>query len=195
MARPRSFTDSDVLDRAMDCFWSDGLNGTSVRDLAEVTGLQAPSLYNAFGDKRALFAAVLERYAERFMRERVARLEAMDDPKAAIIAFLDELIERSVADPDGRGCLLVNSALEVAPHDPELAVLIGRHLDDVRAFFERSLTRIAAAGLLRAEVTPADGAAHFLALVLAIRVASRMRPDRDHLTAMMRPALTLFASP
>lgn len=78
-------------------------------------GIQGPSLYNAFGEKRTLFARALERYATRTMRERIARLEDQHDPKAAIRTFVQDATERSVADRHRRGCLLVNSALEVAP--------------------------------------------------------------------------------
>src|SRR5262245_47920280 len=124
MARPRSFDETVALDTAIDCFWQNGLKAVSVRDLAEEMGLNCASLYNAFGDKRALFAMALERYAVCFTRERIARLEALASPKAAIRAFMDEMIERSVDDPKRRGCLIINSALEVAPHDAELGALV-----------------------------------------------------------------------
>ena len=60
---------------AVDCFWSRGYEATSVRDLADSMGIGGASLYNAYGDKRALFTRSLERYANRSMRERIARLE------------------------------------------------------------------------------------------------------------------------
>ena len=76
MARPREFDEASALDAAMDCFWKDGYEATSVRDLAARMGITGASLYNAFGDKRSLFREVLQRYAERAMRERIARLES-----------------------------------------------------------------------------------------------------------------------
>ncbi|HYZ40113.1 MAG TPA: TetR/AcrR family transcriptional regulator, partial [Stellaceae bacterium] len=88
-------------------------------DLAARMGITGASLYNAFGDKRSLFREVLQRYAERSTRERIARLESTLPPKEAVRAFLDEIVERSV-DGDRRGCMLVNTALEIAPHDPQL---------------------------------------------------------------------------
>src|SRR5260370_24324011 len=115
MGRPKAFDEDKVIDSAVDCFWSRGYETTSVRDLAERMGIGAASLYNAYGDKRTLFTKALERYANRSMRERIARLEASHRPKQAIRAFLTEIVERSLADPDRKGCLLVNSALDVAP--------------------------------------------------------------------------------
>ena len=82
MARPRTFDGDKVLDAAIACFWSRGLEATSVRDLAEHMGIRGPSLYNAFGDKRALFARALERYATRTMRERITRQHGPRSPRA-----------------------------------------------------------------------------------------------------------------
>jgi TetR/AcrR family transcriptional repressor of nem operon len=64
MARPREFDEIAVLEAAVDCFWKRGYEATSIRDLAASTGLSAPSLYNAFGDKRTLYAKALERYLD-----------------------------------------------------------------------------------------------------------------------------------
>src|ERR1700756_5551963 len=77
MARPREFDETTALDAAMDCFWKDGYEATSVRDLAARMGITGASLYNAFGDKRSLFREVLHRYAERSTRERIDRLGSL----------------------------------------------------------------------------------------------------------------------
>src|ERR1700719_853818 len=74
MARPREFDHGAALDAAMDCFWRDGYEATSVRDLAASMGITGTSLYNAYGDKRTLFGHALRRYTERSTRERIARL-------------------------------------------------------------------------------------------------------------------------
>src|SRR5258708_11037190 len=100
-------------------------------------GIAGPSLYNAFGGKRALFRLVLERYAEQGMRARIRRLESSLRPKAAIRAFLAEIVERSLDDRERRGCLLVNSALDVAPHDPEIGAEIADRLGEIEAFYRR----------------------------------------------------------
>ena len=60
VARPREFDETTALDAAIACFWHRGYKATSVRDLADSMGISGPSLYNAFGDKRALFVAALE---------------------------------------------------------------------------------------------------------------------------------------
>jgi TetR/AcrR family transcriptional repressor of nem operon len=195
LARPRAFEEKDVLDAAIECFWRRGLEATSVRELCESMGLNQPSLYNAFGDKRALFSKALERYAARSMRERIERLERQEAPKAAIAAFFRELIARSLSDPDRRGCLIVNSALEVAPHDSALRAVIASYLAEIEGFFRRCLERARADGDIAESVNPRDAARLLLGLVLGLRVAARAKPERALLEGMVRPALALLDHP
>src|SRR4030095_8639349 len=146
MARLKSFDEDRALDAAVDCFWLRGYEATSVRALADAMGIGGTSLYNAYGDKRALFSRSLERYAQRSMRERIARLEAGHRPREAIGAFIAEIIDRSLKDPDRKGCLLVNSALDVAPHDAEIGKVVGGYLAEIRSFFRRNIEAAHRAG-------------------------------------------------
>src|ERR1700740_758991 len=104
MARPRDFDETTVLEAAMNCFWARGFEQTSVRDLADQMGITGASLYNAFGDKRSLYRQAFTPYLPQSVRNRVARLEKLR-PAAAIEAFFDEIIERSVGDKQRRGCM------------------------------------------------------------------------------------------
>ena len=192
MARPREFDEEEVLDAAIECFWRRGLEATSVRDLAEATGVNQPSLYNAFGDKRELFSQALERYANRSMRERIERLEQKHPPKDAIRAFFRELVSRTLSDPDHRGCLIVNSALEVAPHDAELRAVIASYLGEIEAFFGRCLKQLRESGDLSSSLDPKDTARLLLGVLLGVRVAARTKPERALLEGMIRPALSLL---
>src|SRR5258705_13696875 len=117
MARPREFDEAAVLDAAIQQFWRRGYEATSVRDLADEMGIAGASLYNAFGDKRTLYERSLNRYLDQTFRERIGRLEHGLPPRDAIVAFLQEIIKRSLNDRQRRGCFLVNSALQSAPQD------------------------------------------------------------------------------
>ena len=194
LARPRAFDNDSALDAAIDCFWSHGLGATSVRDLAAGMGINGPSLYNAFGDKRTLFAQALERYAERSMRSVIRGLETGRAPKSAIREFFAVLVEKSLTDPTRRGCLIVNSALEVSPHDAELKKVIASYLGEIETFFQRCLKRGQNVGEISKEVDAQDMARHLLGIVLGIRVAARSRPERELLEGMVRPALALLDS-
>jgi len=192
MARLKEFDETRALDAAVDCFWQRGYGATSVRDLADAMGIGGPSLYNAFGDKRALFSRSLERYANRSMRERIARLEARHQPKQAIRAFIAEIIDRSLKDPDRRGCLLINSALDVAPHDAEIGAVVAGYLDEIRAFFRRNLEAARRTGQLARTLDPQRVAGHLLGVVAGIRVLARTGAKRGVLEDVARPALALL---
>ena len=192
MARPREFDETAALQAAIACFWNRGYEATSVRDLAENMGLSAPSLYNAYGDKRALFVQALEHYLDRSMRERIERLENTLRPKQAIQKFIAEIIDHSVKDRDRRGCFLINSALEVAPHDKKLNGLIADRLAELEAFFERAIRKAQAEGTVPRKGASKDLARLLLGVVLGVRVLARVRPERSLLESLARPALTLL---
>jgi TetR/AcrR family transcriptional regulator, transcriptional repressor for nem operon len=195
MARDKSFDEQRAIDRAVDCFWSRGYEATSVRDLGDAMGIGSASLYNAFGDKRGLFVKCLERYANRSSRERMARIEEKHAPKAAILTFLAEIIERSLKDPDCKGCLLVNSALDVAPHDVEVGKAVAGYLDEIRDFFRRNIEAARRAGTTPKTVDAEAVSGHLLGVLMGIRVLTRVKPDRTLLESVARPALALLDLP
>jgi TetR/AcrR family transcriptional repressor of nem operon len=195
MARPREFDEGTALDAAIGCFWQRGFEATSMRDLAASMGLSAPSLYNAFGDKQALFTRALEYYLDHTTRMRLRRLETSLAPKQAIHQFFDEIIERSVNDRERKGCFLVNSALEIAPHDRELGAVIAERLGEIEAFFRRCIKGAQADGTAPVAIDAKDVARLFLGVLLGIRVLARSNPNRSLLEGVVRPALALLDSP
>ena len=139
MPRPREFDEAAALEAAMECFWRRGYEATSLRDLTASMGLTAPSLYNAFGDKQELFARALGALSRRTTRDRLRRLEQTLAPKAALHRFFAEIIEHSINDRQRKGCFLVNSALEIAPHDAECRAVIAEQFAEIEAFFRRCI--------------------------------------------------------
>ena len=192
MARPREFDKVTALEAAIECFWDRGYVATSVRDLADKMGISAPSLYNTYGDKHALFVQALEQYLDRSTRARIKRLEDSLPPKQAIRRFIEEIIERSVNDRERRGCFLINSALEVAPHDKELGALIAARLAEIEAFFYRSIKAAQAKGAVPRKRAARDIARLLLGVLLGIRVLARSKPERGLLEGVARPAFALL---
>jgi TetR/AcrR family transcriptional repressor of nem operon len=190
MARPREFDETAVLEAAMCCFWAQGYDKTSVRDLAEQMGITGASLYNAFGDKRSLYRRALDHYLQQGVHERVGRLESSLAPYPAIRAFFDEIIERSMADKQHRGCLLVNSALEMAPHDAEFRKVVSQELAYIEAFFRGRIAAGQQNGTITSMQSADDLAKLLLSVLLGIRVLARTRPRRDLLEGAARAALT-----
>jgi TetR/AcrR family transcriptional repressor of nem operon len=190
--RPREFDEATALDAAIACFWQRGYEATSVRDLAESMGISGPSLYNSFGSKHELFVQALERYLDRGLRARVTRLQSTLSPKQAIRRFFEEIIDRSVNDRERRGCFLINSALEVAPHDPELGRVIADRLGEIESFFQRSIKAAQADGSVPRERNAKDTARLLLGVLLGLRVLARSKPERSLLEGVARPALALL---
>jgi TetR/AcrR family transcriptional regulator, transcriptional repressor for nem operon len=195
MPRPREFDEGAALEAAMECFWQRGYEATSLRDLTASMGLTAPSLYNAFGDKEELFARALDRYLDRTTRERLRRLEETLAPKEAIHRFFAEIVEHSVKDQQRKGCFLVNSALEVAPHHADCRAVIAAQFGDLEAFFKRCIRAAQADKTVPAHVDASDTARLLLGVLLGIRVLARSKPDRDVLEGVVRPALALLDPP
>ena len=194
MARPREFEEDAVLEAAMQCFWSHGYGATSVRDLVARTGITGASLYNAFGDKRSLYRRALDHYLAQSVHDRVTRLERLT-PLAALAAFFDEIIERSVNDERRRGCLLVNAALEVGPHDPEFGALIADETRNLEAFFRRCVAAGQADGSIASRQPPDHLASLLLSVLFGIRVLARARPQRAVLEGAVQAALGALQTP
>ncbi|WP_418459178.1 TetR/AcrR family transcriptional regulator [Brucella intermedia] len=191
MARPREFDEEEVLSRAVEHFWQYGFEATSIRDLATATKLTTASLYNAFGDKRAIYSRALTFYVERSFGDRVQRFGKLP-PKDAINAFFCEIVARSLSDADRKGCMLVNSALEVAPHDTEFLEVIAKVLTQVEAFFKSCLTNGQEDGTISRRQTADHMAGALLGTLLGVRVLARTRPEKELLEGMIKPVLSLL---
>ncbi|HUA77548.1 MAG TPA: TetR/AcrR family transcriptional regulator [Acetobacteraceae bacterium] len=176
----------------MNCFWDQGYELTSVRDLASQMGITGASLYNAFGDKRSLYRRALDHYLKRSVHDRIARCEQLA-PVSAIRAFFDEIIERSVLDRKRRGCLLINSAVEVAPHDPEFRALAVAEFEALERFFRDRISAGQKEGAIAALQPPEVLAKTLLSVLLGIRVLARTRPQRAVLGGAVDGVLSLLA--
>ena len=193
MARPREFDEEVVLDTAILCFWSRGYEATSVRDLVEKTGVTSASLYNAFGDKRALYQRALDRYVEESISGRIRRCEELP-PREAIGAFFAEILKRSLGDPQHKGCMLVNAALDVAPNDPDFQKIVACVLVRIEAFFLGCVEAGQADGTITRSLPATNLAHHLLGVLMGIRVLARVRPERALLEGVVVPALALLNS-
>jgi TetR/AcrR family transcriptional regulator, transcriptional repressor for nem operon len=192
MARPREFDEAAVLDAAIGRFWERGYEATSVRDLADEMSIAGASLYNAFGDKRTLYERALNRYLDQSFRERIHRLEPSLPPREAVIAFLQEIVKRSLTDKQRRGCMLVNSAIESAPHDDKFFDIVAIFLDEVEQFFFRCVRRGQKDGTITKTHSAEDISKSLLGILLGIRVLARVKPERKLLEGLLRPIFGLL---
>ncbi len=194
MARPREFDEAAVLDAAMHRFWAQGYEATSVRELADSMGITGASLYNAFGDKRRLYRRALDAYIAGSFASRVARLEGQLPPLEAITAFFEEVVELSLADAERRGCMLVNTAMELAPKDQDFQQVVQDVLREIEGFFRRCIQAGQKDGSVTWDQPAADLARMLLGLHMGLRVLARTRPERALLKGAVRPVLAGLAA-
>ncbi|NJP75166.1 TetR/AcrR family transcriptional regulator, partial [Streptomyces sp. C1-2] len=120
MARPRSFDEREVLERAREQFWASGYAGTRMDDIARATGLGKGSLYGAFGDKGALFQRVFGDWCATVVEVAERSLAGGPDAEALdrIAAYVRLMAENTAAGTERRGCLMAKGTAELAEQDP-----------------------------------------------------------------------------
>lgn len=193
MARPKEFIPDQVLDKVMNLFWKLGYEGSSIEDIVQCTGLGRGSLYDTFGDKHGLYLAALDRYCMTG-GEKLTTLRLQSGSVRDIFQnFFQALIEEALADPERRGCFLVNAALEMAPHDPEVARRVQAGLDDTKGAFCHVLIKAQASGKLARTCDPHQLAHYLLNAYLGLRVLSRANPDRRLLEDIVTTTLSVLS--
>src|SRR4051812_49299349 len=192
MARPKQFDPDLAAQEAMEAFWENGYNATSVSDLLDEMGLHRGSLYGTFGDKKKLFLAALNKYQD----QNVAMIrDVLDQPgpaREAIGRLLQMAVENCTGHDAGRGCLAAKAALELAPHDPDISAWI-------RRFHERNVELVADTlrqGQQQGEINPtldARAVARFLLNgVAGLRLLGTTQPSPAEVQDVVRLMLKVL---
>ena len=189
----KSFDIDDAVDRATDVFWAKGYEATSLSDLLAAMGINKGSFYNAFGSKHDLFVRGLLKYGQEQHSAALADLAALNDPVQAIRKLFDFLIEQSAIDRDKKGCLLVNTALDLPNQGPGIADIVKSSMDDIETFFRRQITEGIEAGDIPNHVDPDKTAKALLGLVVGLRVLARGVFEPGDLQAIKSQAIELIS--
>jgi TetR/AcrR family transcriptional regulator, transcriptional repressor for nem operon len=188
--RTKEFETGDALDAAMQLFWRKGYAATSLRDLLDGMGIGYGSFYNAFGDKHALFLASLDRFREL----RTSWIDEVLEDSG--LGGIEEVFRRTVDGLVGfeprRGCLLANTAVELGPHDAEVAAKISRYVRHTEAVFERAVIRAQEAGEIPVDRDPRALARFLVNALHGMRVLARVGTDRTVLDDAVRVALDVL---
>jgi TetR/AcrR family transcriptional repressor of nem operon len=191
MARPKEFDRDEALEVALKLFWRQGYGATSLHQLLESMQIGRSSFYAAFGDKRALFAEALHLFSARTREILADAWNESASPDVVRQFFRATLIDvpRYRA---GRGCMMVNTILELADVDAELSRSASRELAGIEALFEDYFSQLQREGLLSADHHAADMAAHVMLLNQGLRVTSRQRVSRQELERRIDMSLALL---
>jgi TetR/AcrR family transcriptional repressor of nem operon len=140
MARPIEFEYDKVLENAMQQFWKEGYEASSVQKLLDATGINRGTLYNSFGDKDTFFKLCVDRYNDQ-VKKKIEESLANNklDPAVAIEAYYKAAVITPTPKQRSLGCLLVNSVCESINWDKDLQKLIRNSLNNIRrAFLSRT---------------------------------------------------------
>lgn len=172
MPRVKEFDPELALARAMELFWQQGYEGTSLKQLLEVMGIRRQSLYDTYGDKHSLYLAVLERYRELIMTLVDDHLAREDASLSAVHGFCQHYLS-AVMRTDKRACLMASAALELGLRDEEVATKVRNYLSALELALRRVLERAMQAGALRADANPVAMARHLVNSLMGLSVMGR----------------------
>jgi TetR/AcrR family transcriptional repressor of nem operon len=192
MARPKEFDREEVLEKAMETFWLYGYEATSMQTLVNNMGINRGSLYDTFGDKRSLFQAAIAHYEEKFVHSAIARLQEPNASKQAIIDFFKDLVAKAIADPDCRGCFLINTAVELCPHDPETRDRIRANFQKIENAFYNALNRAKSQGEINQQQNIRALARFLTCSLQGLKVTSKVLPDRETLKDIVQTIVRLL---
>ncbi|WP_225821172.1 TetR/AcrR family transcriptional regulator [Streptomyces naphthomycinicus] len=193
MARTKEFDPDAALQAALELFWRRGYEATSMADLVEHLGIGRASLYATFGSKHELYLKALDRYGQaqnpRLTRELSGPGPALPAVRELVRRFAAEATAEATRD---QGCLVTNTAVELAPHDRDVTRRVEHSWDTLETLLHSALVRARAQGELAGDRDPQALARMLLVLLQGLRVVGRASADPARARDAAEAALTLL---
>jgi TetR/AcrR family transcriptional regulator, copper-responsive repressor len=194
--RPRQYDPELALAKAAEVFWKYGYAATSLDDLVAATGMNRPSLYAAFGDKRDLYLKTLQRYQHR--SRAIGQEIIADDPPLRVFLkrFYDAALDIYLATGDeARGCYSISTAPAQATTDPGVREFLATSIGGTDAFISRQIVKAIARGEVPSNANARALAQIATAAMHTIAVRARVGVPRQELTAIATAAIDLICGP
>lgn len=191
MARPQSFDKPEVLHNALRVFWQKGYEAASMADLLVATGLSKSSLYNTFGSKHGLLLAAFDAYREDRVRDMESVL-ARGSARQAIETFFRMIIADARAPEFRHGCMSINQAVELAPHDPQVRSRVEEDFQRIEDALTRTIERGQAEGSVKPDRNARQVARLMVVVFPGLQVLMRAGGGSD--SARFEEALALLLS-
>jgi TetR/AcrR family transcriptional regulator, copper-responsive repressor len=191
--RPRAYEPDVALARALDVFWKDGFAATSLDNLSAATGMNRPSLYGAFGDKRELYKKTYQSYRDR-ARQRMGEVFAIEMPlRPMLLRIYSIALDMYLSGKDGpRGCFTVMTATSEAVFDPDIRSMVVSGLVEMDRFFARLFKAAQQRGELAASADPQVPAQLASATIHTIAIRARAQVPRAELEAIVNGAVDVM---
>ncbi|MFI2783781.1 TetR/AcrR family transcriptional regulator [Streptomyces sp. ALB3] len=193
MARTKEFDPDAALQAAVELFWQRGYEATSMADLVEHLGIGRASIYATFGNKHELYLKAMDRYSEGHDPILLAELSRPGPALPAVRAVVRRFASEA-GSPEGRlhGCLITNTAAELAPHDSAAARRVEISWEHLEIPLHSALVRAQAQGELPEDRDPRALARMLLVLLQGVRVVGKASSDPARVRDAAEQALTLL---
>ncbi|OAX49204.1 TetR/AcrR family transcriptional regulator [Paenibacillus sp. AD87] len=192
MVRQREFDTDQALEAAMQIFWDKGFEATSLRDLTTAMGIQRPSLYAAFGDKKELFETALRRYTTLHAAQVRSRLQHTSSVKEAFRALFEHIGAEGDVTDARHGCFCINTMVELAPHDLKFAVLTREHQMYLAAIFKETIERGQETGELSNDFDASALSKSLIVSMIGLTVMMKSEPDRSFVQQSIKVTLSFL---
>jgi TetR/AcrR family transcriptional regulator, transcriptional repressor for nem operon len=194
MGRPREFDQELALDKATELFWAKGYERTSIQDICEHTGVHRGSIYDTFGDKNALFLTCLDRFRLDSKNQLFNILDEPGSPKEVLERFFEKVINGAMSEAwQRKGCLMANTATELAPFDSNVASRVEAYSLDVENIFYTLLLRGQKNGNLKSKHNLRELSRFLVNTRLGLYVMSKTATDRKVLMDVSKVALSVLS--
>lgn len=190
MARTREFDSNEALEKAMKVFWQKGYANTSIEDLVSATGVNRYGLYDEFENKHGLFLAALDHYQSAVVGMLFGIVEQPRASLRDIREYFAKLVELSSTEMGKLGCLMANSASEVAPHDKRAANKIEKFRTRLQLGFKKALINAKDAGELPAQFDVEQTADFLTGVMQGLSVMARSHASPRMLENIVEVALS-----
>lgn len=187
--RPREFDQEKALSRAMDLFWRKGYEATSMSELVEHTGVCRQSLYNVFGDKKELFKKAIQHYRRQIQQDLLDCLKAPGRGMERIREAFDLIVE-GFCGPKCPGCLVTQTAVDLAGTDKEIRDLVCCWVKELEQAFQSALDRAIAEGDLDPEKNPEILASFLVSNIQGLIVMGKAGTEKKDLRRIVETTLS-----
>ncbi len=133
------FDREETINSAVELFWKNGFNGSSMQQVTKATGLKPGSIYLAFENKQGLYQEALDLYANKSLEGIQHQIDQAASPGEAICQILQEMV-RTASEKTYNSCFLVKSQLELASENSELHAFANQKLQQIEALYAHNLT-------------------------------------------------------
>ncbi len=190
MSRPIQFNRQQALEQSMYLFWQNGYTNTSLQQLGECMDMRPGSLYAAFKNKRQLFFETLDLYFERSSIQLEKRLQVNDSPIQTLQHFFELLVDDLVNEKSIKGCLMINTATELADQDEEIRLKLQKMFESHEQKLYQVIKQAQDCQQIAEDKNPQTLARFLLMGVRGLKVYSQTNSSRKNLQSMVDTLLS-----